>query len=254
MSDKTIDSLDIQIETSLGSDTATQIRKASNAIKRMAENLSGIDTSKLEKLNSLFKGTKELESYAQSIKTVSSSIKSLSKVDQSGLENVKTVLKEISDMKMDFSQFKDLQNIDFSGLKKYSSHLDSIKKSVGKMDTVIPGTPAGDNPALTLNGITRLRSEWDAFFAKENQSADAFNQKVSGIGAARKSASDGRTGNTEYQQYDTKKISKFVNDFADKTDKASQKAKKAQENWEKFTDGLKKIITPKINTDSLKQL
>ena len=254
MSEQKIDSLDIQIETSLGSDTATQIRKASNAIKRMAGNLSGIDTSKLEKLNSLFKGTKELESYAQSIKTVSSSIKSLSKVDQSGLENVKTVLKEISDMKMDFSQFKDLQNIDFSGLKKYSSHLDSIKKSVGKMDTVIPGTPAGDNPALTLNGITRLRSEWDAFFAKENQSADAFNQKVSGIGAARKSASDGRTGNTEYQQYDTKKISKFVNDFADKTDKASQKAKKAQENWEKFTDGLKKIITPKINTNSLKQL
>lgn len=254
MSDKTIDSLDIQIETSLGSDTASQIRKASNAIKRMAENLSGIDTSKLEKLNSLFKGTKELESYAQSIKTVSSSIKSLSKVDQSGLENVKNVLKEISDMKMDFSQFKDLQNIDFSGLKKYSSQLDSIKKSAGKMDTVIPGTPAGDNPSLTLNGITRLRSEWDAFFAKENQSADAFNQKVSGMGATRKSTYGGRTENTGYKQYDTKNISKFVNDFADKTDKASQKAKKAQENWEKFTDGLKKIITPKINTDSLKQL
>lgn len=254
MSEQKIDSLDIQIETSLGSDTAKQISRASSAIKRMAENLKGVDTSRLEKLNSLFKGTKELESYAQSIKTVSSSIKSLSKIDQSGLENVKTVLKEISDMKMDFSQFKDLQNIDFSGLKKYSSQLDSIKKSAGKMDTVIPGTPAGDNPSLTLNGITRLRSEWDAFFAKENQSADTFAKKVSGIGSAQKGTYGGTGGNSEYQKYDTKNISKFVNDFANKTDKASQKAKKAQENWEKFTDGLKKIITPKINTDSLKQL
>ena len=254
MSEEKIDSLDIQIETSLGSDTAKQISKASSAIKRMAENLKDVDTSRLEKLNSLFKGTKELESYAQSIKTVSSSIKSPSKIDKSSLDGVKSTLKEISDMKLDFSQFKDLQNIDFSGLKKYSSQLDSIKKSAGKMDTVIPGTPAGDNPSLTLNGITRLRSEWDAFFAKENKNADVFNQKVSGMGASKKSAYSGRTGNAEYQQYDTKKISKFVNDFADKTDKASQKAKKAQENWEKFTDGLKKIITPKINTDSLKQL
>ena len=77
MSEEKIDSLDIQIETSLGSDTAQQISKASSAIKRMAENLKDVDTSRLEKLNSLFKGTKELESYAKSIKTVSSSIKSL---------------------------------------------------------------------------------------------------------------------------------------------------------------------------------
>lgn len=250
MSEEKIDSLDIQIETSLGSDTAKQISKASSAIKRMAENLKDVDTSRLEKLNSLFKGTKELESYARSIKTVSSSIKSLSKIDQSGLQNVKTVLKEISDMKMDFSQFKDLQNIDFSGLKKYSSQLDSIKKSAGKMDTVIPGTPAGDNPSLTLNGITRLRSEWDAFFAKGNENADAFAKKISGLGDSRKVFyTDG-----EYQKYDTKKISQWVNADAEKSDKASQKAKEAQENWKKFTAGLGKIITPKINTDSLKQL
>lgn len=250
MSEEKIDSLDIQIETSLGSDTAKQISKASSAIKRMAENLKDVDTSRLEKLNSLFTGTKELESYAKSIKTVSASIKSLSKIDQSGLQNVKTVLKEISDMKMDFSQFKDLQNIDFSGLKKYSSQLDSIKKSVGKMDTVIPGTTAGDNPSFTLNGITRIRSEWDDFFAKENQNADTFNQKVSGMGDSRKVFyTDG-----EYQKYDTKKISQWVNADAEKSDKASQKAKEAQENWKKFTAGLEKIITPKINTDSLKQL
>ena len=250
MSEEKIDSLDIQIETSLGSDTAKQISKSSSAIKRMAENLKDVDTSRLEKLNSLFKGTKELESYAQSIKTVSSSIKSLSKIDQSGLQNVKTVLKEISDMKMDFSQFKDLQNIDFSGLKKYSSQLDSIKKSAGKMDTVIPGTPAGKDPLVTLNGVTRLTSEWDAFFAKENQNANDFRKTVSGMGDSRKVFyTDG-----EYQKYDTKKTSQWVNADAEKSDKASQKAKKAQEDWKKFTAGLEKIITPKINTDSLKQL
>ena len=250
MSEEKIDSLDIQIETSLGSDTAKQISKASSAIKRMAENLKDVDTSRLEKLNSLFKGTKELESYARSIKTVSSSIKSLSKIDQSGLKNVKTVLKEISDMKMDFSQFKDLQNIDFSGLKKYSSQLDSIKKSAVKMDTVIPGTPAEKDPLVTLNGVTRLTSEWDAFFAKENQNANDFRKTVSGMGDSRKVFyTDG-----EYQKYDTKKTSQWVNADAEKSDKASQKAKEAQENWKKFTAGLEKIITPKINTDSLKQL
>ena len=250
MSEEKIDSLDIQIETSLGSDTAKQISKASSAIKRMAENLKDVDTSRLEKLNSLFKGTKELESYAQSIKTVSSSIKSLSKIDKSSLDGVKSTLKEISDMKLDFSQFKDLQNIDFSGLKKYSSQLDSIKKSAGKMDTVIPGTPAEKDPLVTLNGVTRLTSEWDAFFAKENQNANDFRKTVSGMGDSRKVFyTDG-----EYQKYDTKKTSQWVNADAEKSDKASQKAKEAQENWKKFTAGLEKIITPKINTDSLKQI
>lgn len=214
MSENNIDALDIQIETSLGSDTAEQIGKASRAIKRLADNLSKVDTSSFERLNQLFKGTKEMESYASSIKTISTAIKGLSKIDQTGLANVKNTLKEISGMDYDFSKFKDLQNVDFSGLRKYGKELEKVKNASGKNDQYIPGTPIGEDPELTLNGVTKLRSEWDAFFAAENQNADAFKEKVASAGGENPFAgkTSGESGSA-YKQYDTEKISKFVDEF-----------------------------------------
>ena len=113
MSEMNIDALDVQIETSLDASTAQNITKAANAIKKVADNLGKVDTREIEKLNSVFKGTKEMESYAKSIQTISRGLKSLSGFSTGSLNNVKNTLKEISNLKFDFSNLEGLKNIDF---------------------------------------------------------------------------------------------------------------------------------------------
>ena len=226
MSENNIEALDIQIETSLGSDTAKQIGKASRAIKRLADNLSKIDTSSFERLNQLFKGTKEMESYASGIKTVSTAIKGLSKIDQTGLSNAKSTLKEISDMKFDFSQFENLKNIDFSGLSKFGKTLnvaknnarqtaDSLKPIEDRLQIFRGVEPAktfseklGSQKAYTNNMLRMLKQQKDALGFTPTVNMPLKSLDKSNLG---------------YQEYDSKKISKWVDDYSAKIDTAKKK-------------------------------
>ena len=133
MSEMNIDALDVQIETSLDASTAQNITKAANAIKKVADNLGKVDTREIEKLNSVFKGTKEMESYAKSIQTIARGLKSLSGFDTGSLSNAKNALKEISNLKFDFSNLEGLKNIDFTGLSKFSKDLDTAKRKAKEL-------------------------------------------------------------------------------------------------------------------------
>lgn len=245
MSEEKIDSLDIQIETSLGSDTAKQISKASSAIKRMAENLKDVDTSRLEKLNSLFKGTKELESYAKSIKTVSSSIKSLSKIDQSGLQNVKTVLGEISGMKFDFSQLEGLKNIDFTGLSKFGKSLNAAKANAKQMSDALKPIEERMTIGQQMPPAKFLASNATLAELKRQKDAIGFTPTVNR--PLKSLARDTSTGNM--QQFDTSAIQKYVDDFAEKVNIGKQKSKELK-------DAINSIssVNPTVKTSGLEKM
>lgn len=261
MSEQRIDSLDIQIETSLGSDTAQQIGKASNAIKRMAENLKNVDTSKLEKLNSIFKGTKELESYAKGMKAVSSSVKTLSKIDQTGLSNAKNVLKEISSMKFDFSQFKDLQNIDFSGLSKFGKSLQSAKanakqaadalKPIEERMTIGADQQKPDDLKLTSPKIMASKSTLAALKqAKAEMGWSATTTRPIESFRANFGADAKPRVETSYaNQYDdaTERAMAYMQKYAE----ANGNAKKSAE---ELLVAMKSLSAPEINTTDIKKL
>lgn len=245
MSEEKIDSLDIQIETSLGSDTAKQISKASSAIKRMAENLKDVDTSRLEKLNSLFKGTKELESYAQSIKTVSSSIKSLSKIDQSGLQKVKSVLGEISGMKFDFSQLEGLKNIDFTGLSKFGKSLNAAKANAKQMADALKPIEERMTIGQQMPPAKFLASNATLAELKRQKDALGFTPTVNR--PLKSLVGDTSSGNM--QQFDSTAIQKYVDDFSEKINVGKKKSKELK-------DAINSIssVNPTVKTSGLEKM
>ncbi len=244
MSEEKIDSIDIQIETSLGSDTAKQISKASSAIKRMAENLKDVDTSRLEKLNSLFKGTKELESYAQSIKTVSSSIKSLSKIDQSGLQKVKSVLGEISGMKFDFSQLEGLKNIDFTGMSKFGKSLNAAKANAKQMADALKPIEERMTIGQQMPPAKFLASNATLAELKRQKDAIGFTPTVNR--PLKSLVGDTSSGNM--QQFDSTAIQKYVDDFSEKVNVGKKKSKELK-------DAINSIssVNPTVKTSGLEK-
>lgn len=221
MSEMNIDALDVQIETSLDASTAQNITKAANAIKKVADNLGKVDMREIEKLNSVFKGTKEMESYAKSIRTVASGLKTLSGFDTGSLNNAKNTLKEISNLKFDFSNLEGLKNIDFTGLSKFSKDLDTAKRKTKELGEQVNNST---NPVPIEQRMTITRSE---DFERGN---GEWNRSTGPL-------------NPEWMDAYSRKAVEFVENY-----------KNAKLSYNDFAEATKQIVTPEIRTGNLKEL